>query len=788
MSEEITRQIRVYGIVQGVGFRPTVSRHAAARGIHGNVCNKGPYVEIYAQGPEEAVSGFISDIENRPPKRAAILKINVENIENSERYTQFDIIESEKTKGEIFVSPDIAICEECKEEMFDPKNRRYLHPFINCTCCGPRLTILDSLPYDRERTSMKEFPMCPDCAKEYNAPATRRYDAQPVCCNECGPEVYLIGREERGREAITYARKTIAEGGIVAIKGIGGFHLCCDASNETAVRKLRQLKRRPMKPFAVMAKNLEAVRKECEVSAEQTRILDGHQKPILLLDKKKEAKILCPSVAPGNPKVGVMLPYAPVQLLIFTYDDGIEMPEFLVMTSGNTSGAPICRDDQEAEAELSGFCDCMLSHDRKIRIRADDSVMDFYEDRPYMIRRSRGYAPLPFMVSTPYRGQVLAIGGELKNSFCIGVDNRFYPSPYVGDLEDLRTVKALRETVGRMETLLEVEPEIVCCGMHPKYNSVMVAEELGLPVVKVQHHYAHILSCMAENDCAEQVIGVSFDGTGYGPDGTMPFLQVGGDASSKEGWRIAVSLIYGMTGDRKKAAEITEKLELCTKQEANVQFTMADRKINAVISTSAGRLFDGVSAMLGIRRKSTFEGEASMALEFAAEEYRETMLEKSKQQIQETEKYGYDKEDTDTLSRNENLSETEEIKRMDDKLISAGDRLLLNTESLIKEILNRQLNGEDPGKLAYFFHRELACQITAACVKIRELSGCNKAALSGGAFQNRLLLELTDHMLLEQGFEVLKHQLLPPNDGGIALGQAVYAMAYLEKSIETKTI
>ena len=800
----ITKKIRVYGIVQGVGFRPTVSRHATTCNIHGSVSNKGPYVEIFAQAPEAQVDRFVTMIREQSPKRAAILKINTEDVKEEEygKFNDFQIIESEKTKGEIFVSPDIAICEECKKEMYDPKDRRYLHPFINCTCCGPRLTILDALPYDRERTSMKEFPMCPDCASEYEDPATRRYDAQPVCCNDCGPEVYLIGREERGREAITYARKTIAGGGIVAIKGIGGFHLCCDASNETAVRKLRQLKRRPMKPFAVMAKNLEAVRKECEVSAEQTRILDGHQKPILLLDKKKEAKILCPSVAPGNPKVGVMLPYAPVQLLIFTYDDGIEMPEFLVMTSGNTSGAPICRDDQEAEAELSGFCDCMLSHDRKIRIRADDSVMDFYEDRPYMIRRSRGYAPLPFMVSTPYRGQVLAIGGELKNSFCIGVDNRFYPSPYVGDLEDLRTVKALRETVGRMETLLEVEPEIVCCDMHPKYNSVMVAEELGLPVVKVQHHYAHILSCMAENDCAEQVIGVSFDGTGYGTDGTiwggeillsdldgftrvgsvMPFLQVGGDASSKEGWRIAVSLIYGMTGDRKKAAEITEKLELCTKQEANVQFTMADRKINAVISTSAGRLFDGVSAMLGIRRKSTFEGEASMALEFAAEEYRETMLEKSKQQIQETEKYGYDKEDTDTLSRNENLSETEEIKRMDDKLISAGDRLLLNTESLIKEILNRQLNGEDPGKLAYFFHREIACQITAACVKIRELSGCNKAALSGGVFQNRLLLELTDHMLLEQGFEVLKHQLLPPNDGGIALGQAVYAMAYLEKA------
>lgn len=776
-KNEMTWRIRVYGIVQGVGFRPTVSRHATNHGIYGTVCNKGPYVEIYAQGTKEQIEGFLNSLKEHPPKRAAVLKINTENItaDTTEHFEHFDIIESEKTKGEIFISPDIAICDECKAEMFDPKDRRYLHPFINCTCCGPRLTILDALPYDRERTSMKEFPMCPDCAKEYYDPATRRYDAQPVCCNDCGPEVYLIGREERGRAAITYARKMIAEGGIVAIKGIGGFHLCCDASNEGAVSRLRQLKRRPMKPFAVMAKDLEAVRKECEVSAEQSKILDGHQKPIMLLDKKKEAEILCPSVAPGNPKVGVMLPYAPVQLLLFTYDDGIEMPEFLVMTSGNISGAPICRDDREAEAELSGFCDCMLSHDRKIRIRADDSVMDFYEDKPYMIRRSRGYAPLPFMVSTPYQGQVLAIGGELKNSFCIGVDNRFYPSPYVGDLEDLRTVKALRETVGRLETLLEVEPEIVCCDMHPKYNSVMVAEELGLPVVKVQHHYAHILSCMAENDCADQVVGVSFDGTGYGTDGTiwggeilladlngfertgsvMPFLQIGGDASSKEGWRIAVSLLYGMTGDREKASEIIEKLELCTKQEANVQFTMADRKINAVMSTSAGRLFDGVSAILGIRRKSTFEGEASMALEFVAEEYQKNRLKNAKKMPE--------------IPTYELLKE-------------GNERLLLNTGSLIKEILYRRLNGEDSDRLAYIFHQELARQITASCVKIREQSGCNKAALSGGVFQNRLLLELTDHMLKQQGFEVLKHQLVPPNDGGIALGQAVYAMAYLDRN------
>ena len=393
MEREITKMIRVYGIVQGVGFRPTVSRHAMARGIRGSVSNKGPYVEIFAQGKQQDVDAFIADIGNKPPKRAAILKLLEEPVEEPEKFTQFDIIESEKTKGEIFVSPDIAICDECKAEMFDPENRRYLHPFINCTCCGPRLTILDSLPYDRERTSMKEFPMCPSCADEYHNPDTRRYDAQPVCCNDCGPEVYLAGREERGREAITYTRKIIASGGIVAIKGIGGFHLCCDATSEEAVQRLRQRKRRPVKPFAVMAQDMEAVKKICKVSEEQEKILTGHLKPILLLDKLPGETRLCESIAPGNPKVGVMLPYAPVQLLLFHYDDGIRMPGLLVMTSGNTSGAPICRDDEEAAEELSHLCDCILSHNRKIRIRADDSVMDFYKGEPYMIRRSRGYAP-----------------------------------------------------------------------------------------------------------------------------------------------------------------------------------------------------------------------------------------------------------------------------------------------------------------------------------------------------------------------------------------------------------
>ena len=582
--------------------------------------------------------------------------------------------------------------------------------------------------------------MCPECAEEYNNPESRRFDAQPVCCNDCGPEVYLIGRDERSREAITYTRKVIASGGIAAIKGIGGFHLCCDATNETAVARLRELKRRPMKPFAIMARNMSAVRKECQVTEVQEEVLDGHQKPILLLERLDKADSqICPSVAPGNPKIGVMLPYAPVQLLIFDYDDGIQMPDYLVMTSGNTSGAPICRDDNDAIAELSHLCDCMLSHNRKIRIRADDSVMEYYKDKPYMIRRSRGYAPLPVMVSAPWKGQVLAVGGELKNSFCIGVDGRFYLSPYVGDLEDLRTVNALRETIGRLETLLEVEPPVVVSDMHPRYNSTMIAEESGLPVIKVQHHYAHILSCMAENDCQEPVIGVSFDGTGYGMDGTIwggeilladykafqrfgcitPFLQIGGDASSREGWRIAVSMLYGQMKDRAAAMTMIEKLNLCSAQDAKVQMAMADRKINAVMDEMRKQF--PLAACIDNKESESTE-----------------------------------------------INKPEQVKAV------------LNTGALVKTIAEARLAGADTEKLAYFFHWILAEEIIVACKKAGKESGRGTAALSGGVFQNQLLLKMVDEGLQKEGFKVLRHRLVPPNDGGIALGQAVYAMGSLK--------
>ena len=803
--------IRVFGIVQGVGFRPTVKRHADACDIAGSVSNKGPYVEIFAEGSEECVHSFIKQIQEEPPKRAVILKLDVENVESGEdgihkvesetdSKEKFQIIESEKEEGEIFVSPDIAICPECKKELYDKNDRRYLHPFINCTCCGPRLTILDSMPYDRVRTSMGEFPMCEKCEYEYTHAETRRFDAQPVCCNDCGPEVYLLGRKERGADAIRHTRKVISEGGIVAVKGIGGFHLCCDAAKEETVARLRQRKKRPMKPFAVMMKDLDVVRRECETEPHLEEILDGHQKPIILLPKK-EGGTLCESVAPDNPKIGVMLPYAPVQLLLFDYQDETKVSDCLVMTSANTSGAPICRDDEDALNELSGLCDVILSHDRKIRLRADDTVMDFYRGEPYMIRRSRGYAPLPFMMGNEFKGQVLAVGGELKNAFCIGKNQLFYPSPYIGDMGDVRTVKALKESVKRMEELLETKPQIVACDMHPSYNTRAAAEEMGLPVFLVQHHYAHILSCMAENEWTteKRVIGVSFDGTGYGTDGTIwggeilladydsftrwgciePFAQTGGDASAKEGWRIAVSLLGKIYG-KENALLIIETLGLCEPKLAKLQFTMEERGINTVQSTSAGRLFDAVSAILDIRKSSTFEGEASTSLQFAAEKW----LDAQKKKIAGSEDfaesgiitdYGELKSISDVAQKSvveKNNSINRNIK---------ADLYYLPTLSLVKELAERKLAGENSNQLALHFHRRLAGMIVSACEKAREETGINTVALSGGVYQNKLLLDYSVTMLEERGFHVLRHHLLPPNDGGISLGQAVAAMRSLQK-------
>lgn len=827
MREALVRKrIRVYGIVQGVGFRPTVVRHAKACGISGQVSNRGSYVEILAEGQNSAVTDFIRLVTDEAPERAVILKTDVQDlpandlpVEELSRkeagtppethdltefsqpfFTGFHIVESKKERGEIFISPDIAICDTCREELFDAKNRRYLHPFINCTLCGPRFSILEGLPYDRERISMKAFPMCPECEKEYYDRNSRRFDAQPVCCKVCGPEVYILGKEAslRGGAAITHARKILSGGGIVAVKGIGGFHLACDAANGEAVKRLRQLKKRPMKPFAVMAKDLGTAARECVFDSIQEKILTGPQKPILLLAKRAGGKI-AESVAPDNPTVGIMLPYAPVQLLLFSYPDEVtDMSDVLVMTSGNASGAPIASTDAEALDEISGFCDAILTNNRDIRIRTDDSVMDFYKGSPYMIRRSRGYAPLPYIMSDSFHGRALGIGGELKNTFCLAVDQNFYPSAYVGDLADIRTVHALEDAIEKTESLLEMKPDIICADLHPRYNSGILAEKLadehGIPLIRVQHHYAHVLSCMGENDFSDPVIGISFDGTGYGTDRTIwggefllcdfdgfkrlssikPFLQIGGDASAREGWRIAVSMLFSLCGER--AEDIALQLNLANEKTVKAQRMLFAHRMNAVASTSAGRLFDAVSALLGIRQESTFEGEAATALMYAALRGQDAISGKPLPDelcpaAFETFSFGADA-----------IQDSNEKASKEKAPAIRQEKTCLPTDRLFAWLVEKRLAGRtDTDRLAYLFHKNLSAMIVNKAVSLRQETGVSVTALTGGVFQNRLLLSLVEGGLEREGFTVLRHRLLPPNDGGICLGQAIYAMNALQR-------
>ena len=787
-----------------------MSRLADRYGISGSVCNKGSYVEIIARADEPVIGDFVHAIEAEAPERSAIVKVKVMDYPlDIEAQSGFEIALSKHEDGQIFVSPDIATCPDCARELFDKNNRRYLHPFINCTQCGPRLTILDSMPYDREKTSMAGFPMCEACSDEYTDMDSRRYHAQPVCCNDCGPELYTLvggasgtGRHEGayGAAALLETRTVIRNGGIAAIKGIGGFHLCCDAGSEAAVQRLRQLKVRPMKPFAVMMRDLEVVGRECRLEPEMEPLLTGPQKPIILIPRRhdsvesaeldsniqEEIKTnsqirhrlrIAASVAPNNPNLGVMLPYTPVHMLLFDYPDDETISDILVMTSGNPSGAPICMNDEEALKYLSPMCDIILSNSRDIRIRADDTVMAFYRSKPYMIRRSRGYSPLPIVAKRESSYAALGIGGELKNAFCLGDKGLFYPSPYIGDMADMRSVRALEAATTRMERLLEIQPDIIVGDMHPGYNTSemarVIAEREGVPVMEVQHHHAHMVSCMAENEYEGTALGVTFDGTGYGPDGTIwggefllgdesgyervgsiaPFIHAGGDIASREGWRIAYSMISTELGSE-AANRIGETLGLGDgKGRQSIDF-MLGNNINTVKSTSAGRLFDAVSAVLGIKSASTFEGEASMALQFAAE----------RAEAQGISLAPYE-------GRLMNIDE---------------EQFELCTDTLLMELAARSLADQDTDQLAYFFHKALADMSVIACCYQRTRCEVNVVALSGGVFQNLLLLKLVDEGLEREGFKVLKHGVVPTNDGGIALGQAAAGIAALRDEEQNK--
>ncbi|MBR2187151.1 MAG: carbamoyltransferase HypF [Lachnospiraceae bacterium] len=790
------RLIRIYGIVQGVGFRPFVKREADSRGILGFVKNKGSMVEIMASGPEDRVRECYNALLSSPPERAVIIRSEIseygggestgpakgeesgEDIaeESAAGIKGFEIRKSEHVSGEKYMSPDIGICEECAKDLFDLGNRRYLHPFINCTQCGPRFTILRSFPYDRERSSMGAFPLCPECGREYEDPDSRMFDLQSVCCNDCGPEFYVPGKDLKGLSAISEVRRVIAEGGIAAVKGIGGFHLCCSAYDDNAVRLLRQRKMRPAKPFAVMMKDMDTVKRECETALFQENALKAYQRPIVLL-RKRDVPGISPAVAPDNPKLGVMLPYAPLHLLLFSLDDGRDLPDTLVMTSGNVSGAPICINDEEALEELSPFSDIILSNNREILTRADDSVMDFFEGKPCILRRSRGYAPLPLMMpikDTGIRRTVLALGGDLKNCFCISEGNKLYPSAYVGDMGDIRSGTVLKKGVERMEELLELKPEIIISDMHPGYASVRIAEEtaaeLKIPHIKVQHHYAHILSCMAENGFSGPVIGAAFDGTGYGGDGSIwgseimradlsgyerlshirPFMQVGGDSGAKEGWKSAVSMLrLSFPGEIRETAE---RLMLCTGEEASLVSRMAETGVNSLLSSSAGRLFDAVSAVLGFCRESSFEGEAAMLLQFGAERYEESSL-----------------TGKGTILPLGLIQEAE-------RLCLENGQSLLMTDILFNMVVEAALRGEDTKMLAFFFHYALSLLTVSDIRKACKESGIRTAALSGGCFQNTLFLRLVKEGLVKEGISVLTHSLIPSNDGGISAGQCLYGM------------
>ena len=737
--------IKIFGIVQGVGFRPFIKNLADAFFIFGSVANKGSYVEIFAQTDEKTLQNFIEEVKKNSPPRSKILKIDVKKVPDEKIYKNFEIIESEHEIGEIFVSPDIGICEECARELLDKDNRRYLHPFINCTNCGPRLTILKKMPYDRERTSMKKFPMCKECSEEYFSSKSRRYDAQPICCNECGPEVFLLNSAEKGHDAIKTARKILVNGGILAIKGIGGFHLACDAENFSAVERLRKLKNRPTKPFAVMFKNVSEVERECFLSEEEKNFLESPAKPIILL--KKKLNEVAENVAPKINKIGAFLPYTPLHILIFEFPDGIKnFPKKLVMTSGNISGSPIEIDDAGAEKNLKKFSDAILTHNREILLRADDSVMEFIDDAPSMIRRSRGYAPLP-IVFEGVKNSLLAIGGELKNTFCLAKNNLLYASPYIGDIGNLQSADILKKSIARMSELLEITPEIVICDKHPRYQSVKIAEEIAkkleVPLEKIQHHYAHILSNLAENNFHDEVIGVAFDGTGYGDDGTIwggefficntknyqrvghieKFMQAGGDKSSVECWRSAISMIKNFDVD-----EVNKKLQLTDEKNLFGQKFLLKNKMNCVESTSCGRLFDAVAAILGICKKNSYEGEAAMKLQAYAENY------------------------------------TKKIEKIN----------FMSTQEIFEKILEKVLNGEDKNYLARYFHESLAEYIAETCEKIKNRHNIKIVALSGGVFQNSLLTSLTVKKLNLRGFKVLLNKMIPANDGGLCIGQAAH--------------
>jgi hydrogenase maturation protein HypF len=769
-SKPSARYIHITGVVQGVGFRPFVYNLATDLDLVGWVLNSSSGVEIEALGPPGVLETFVERLESCAPPLARIESVAVKRIEASgvelPNPDGFAIRHSEAKPGGFQpISPDIAVCDDCLRELFDPDDRRYRYPFINCTNCGPRFTIIKDIPYDRPKTTMAPFKMCPDCQAEYDDPTNRRFHAQPNACPVCGPRVWLVsdpgidlgGKED---EAIRQTRELLKSGAIVAVKGLGGFHLACDATNPRAVDKLRERKGRVDKPFALMAFDLKTVQQFCHVGAVEQELLTSRERPIVLLREWADS-LIAPSVAPGNEDLGVMLPYTPLHYLLLEPSDGF--PAALVMTSGNYSEEPIATGNEEARERLGELADAFLLHDREIHARCDDSVTRIFEGKELPARRSRGYAPYP--IHLPFAvDQVLAVGAELKNTFCLTRDRYGFLSQHVGDMENYETLRFFEQMVEQLARTFRIDPEIVACDMHPGYLASKYAHRLvsgssndlgletsNLRLIKTQHHHAQVASCMAEHGLTGErpVIGVAFDGTGYGTDGAIwggEFLIMdyasfrraahlkyvplpGGDAAIRRPYRTALAHLWAAGVDWDKDLP---SVAAASPEERTILAQQLERRVNTVQTSSSGRLFDAVSSLAGVRQEINYEAQAAIELEALVEE-----------DVKEAYEFAVEE--------------------------------AIDSAPLIRAVVSDVKSGVPSGVIAAKFHNGMAAMIRDVCVRLREESDLNEVVLSGGVFQNVALLERVLPLLRVSGFTVYTHHLVPPNDGGLSLGQAMIA-------------
>lgn len=746
----------IKGIVQGVGFRPFIYNLALTNSLKGFVTNTSDGVCIEVEGSPESLQAFHRSIIDEKPPLAHITSIDT--VEQPARsYSEFAIRKSQaKEHRATLISPDVCVCEDCRKDLFNPKDRRFGYPFINCTNCGPRYTIIMDIPYDRPFTAMKGFQMCGPCEAEYNDPANRRFHAQPNACWDCGPMVRLWdnrGREIPSKEPIKDVRALLKQGKIVAVKGLGGFHLAVDATNNDAVTRLRQRKHREEKPLAVMALNLDKIRMFARVTEDEESLLSSLQRPVVLLEKKPNTYI-AEQVSPRNRNYGVMLPYTPLHYLMLDDDDLTA----LVMTSGNISEEPIAVDNQEAFERLRDIADYFLNHNRDIYLRSDDSVTRVVGEAQRQIRRSRGYVPVPTFLDRSLE-PILACGAEWKNTICLTRGNEAFLSQHIGDLENLETLNFFEMTIRHLKRILEIEPKIIAYDLHPDYLSTQYAlQQESMVQIGIQHHHAHIVSGMAEHGLAGPVIGVALDGTGYGTDGHIWGGEVlvadydrferaghfeyicmpGGAAAIKEPWRMAVSALYAAFG-----AEFLKMdfpfLKAVPKDKIKTLVHMMENDINTPLTSSCGRLFDSMSAICGLRNYVAYEGQAAVELEAAAEEDMERT-------------YPFKLEEKD-----------------------GAHQFLI--PPIIRSVVDDIRAGCSAGLISATFHNTLVALFLKVCRRLRALQKLKLVVLSGGCFQNaRLLVQLTK-ALESDGFEVYSQAMVPCNDGGIALGQAVAADA-----------